>query len=335
MINTGQHYDFEMSQIFVEELGLGSPDHELDVGSGTHGQQTGRALERIEAVLQDLRPRAVVVPGDINSTLAGALAAAKLDIPIAHLEAGLRSFDRTMPEEINRILTDQLSTWCLTHSPEAAENLAREGIEEHRVFFVGNTMIDTLVRMEPRIADSTVLDRLGLEAGSYILVTLHRPALVDGEGFDDVLAALSRLSEWAPVVFPVHPRTRRRIGADRLSPGLHLTEPYGYIDFLALEANARGVLTDSGGVQEETTYLGIPCFTMRSNTERPVTVVEGTNRLLGVDPAAIADIPGLLAGPPAPRAAPAGWDGHAAERAAAVLLDALRPAPVVGAGGVR
>jgi UDP-N-acetylglucosamine 2-epimerase (non-hydrolysing) len=333
VINTGQHYDFEMSQIFVDELELGSPDYELDVGSGPHGAQTGRALERIEAVLEEIRPGAIVVPGDVNSTLAGALAAAKLEIPIAHLEAGLRSFDRSMPEEINRIVADQLSTWCLTHSPEAAANLAREGIDDNRVFFVGNTMIDTLVRMESRIGESRALDELGLEAGSYILVTLHRPALVDGEDFDAVLAALSNLSEWAPVVFPVHPRTRRRISTVHLTADLYLTEPYGYIDFLALEAGARAVVTDSGGIQEETSYLGVRCFTMRRNTERPVTVVHGTNRLLGVDPARLADIPSLLEAPREPRPVIEGWDGHAAERAATVLLEALRPATAVGTGG--
>ena len=212
VINTGQHYDPEMSEIFLRELELGAPQYELDVGSGTHGAQTGRALERIEGVLETLRPRAFVVPGDVNSTLAGALAASKLEIPVAHLEAGLRSFDRSMPEEINRLVTDQLSTWCFTHSPEAADNLAREGVDPTRVFFVGNTMIDTLVRMAPAIADSTILRELGVEPGGYVLVTLHRPALVDGPGFERVLSALARLAEWRPVVFPVHPRTRARLG---------------------------------------------------------------------------------------------------------------------------
>ncbi len=323
VVNTGQHYDHEMSTIFIDELDLGAPDFELDVGSGSHGAQTGRALERIEAVLAELRPLALVVPGDVNSTLAGALAAAKLDIPVAHLEAGLRSFDRSMPEEINRIVADQIARWCLTHSPEAAVNLAREGVDPERVFFVGNTMIDTLVRMRPLLERTTILERLGLSPGSYVLVTLHRPALVDGAGFTDVLAALERLARWAPVVFPVHPRTMARIEAVEPRGDLRLIEPVGYIDFLALQASARTVVTDSGGVQEETSFLGIPCFTMRKNTERPVTVEQGTNRLLGTDPAALAAIPDLLADWAAPSEPIPGWDGHAAERAAQVLLTGL------------
>jgi UDP-N-acetylglucosamine 2-epimerase (non-hydrolysing) len=324
VINTGQHYDAKMSEIFVDELDLGRPDYELGVGSGSHGAQTGRALERIESVLQELRPRALVVPGDVNSTLAGALAAAKLEIPIAHLEAGLRSFDRSMPEELNRLLTDQLSTWCLTHSPEALDNLRGEGVEENRIFAVGNTMIDTLVKMRPQVLRSQVLGRLGLTSGAYLLVTLHRPALVDGPGFMDVVNALDRLSTWMPVVFPVHPRTRHRIGSPPSSPDLRLIAPIGYIDFLSLELNAHAVITDSGGIQEETTYLGVPCFTMRSNTERPVTVELGTNTVIGTDPNTLAKIPDWLESRTRRLDPIPGWDGHAAERAADVLLAGLK-----------
>jgi UDP-N-acetylglucosamine 2-epimerase (non-hydrolysing) len=324
VINTGQHYDAEMSEIFVDELDLGRPDYELGVGSGSHGAQTARALERIEAVLQELQPTALVVPGDVNSTLAGALAAAKLEIPIGHLEAGLRSFDRSMPEELNRLVTDQLSTWCLTHSPEALENLRREGVEESRIFAVGNTMIDTLVKMRPQVERSRVLGRFGLTSGAYLLVTLHRPALVDGAAFMHVVGALDRLAQSMPVVFPVHPRTRHRISSAPRTPNLHLTEPVGYIDFLSLELHARAVITDSGGIQEETTYLGIPCFTMRANTERPVTVERGTNRLIGTDPKVLAEIPAWLESwTRRPDAIP-GWDGRASTRAAGVLLEGLR-----------
>jgi UDP-N-acetylglucosamine 2-epimerase (non-hydrolysing) len=325
VIDTGQHYDRELSEIFVEELGLGPPNYRLEIGSGTHGEQTARGLERIEAVLTDLRPRALVVPGDVNSTLAAALAASKLGIPIAHLESGLRSFDRSMPEELNRLLTDQLSTWCLTHSPEARDNLRREGVAEHSILFVGNTMIDTLVRMQPRIGRSDVLERLGLRAGEYLVVTLHRPALVDGEGFGAVLDALGRLSSTLPVVFPVHPRTRRGLRQRRPHPAsLQLIDPVGYIDFLALESSARAVVTDSGGIQEETTFLGVPCFTMRDNTERPVTVDQGTNRLIGTRPDALAAIPAMLESHQRRARAPEGWDGRAAERASRVLLADLR-----------
>ena len=323
VIDTGQHYDHEMSRVFVDELEIGPPDYELAVGSGTHGEQTGRAIERIERVLVELTPLLLVVPGDVNSTLAGAIAASKLGIPVAHLEAGLRSYDRSMPEEINRLLTDQLSAWCFTHSPEAIENLEREGIGAERVFEVGNTMIDTLVQMKPLIAESTIHERLGIERGGYVLVTLHRPALVDGAGLATVLASLAELAAWLPVVFPVHPRTRARLDPGFSAPGLFLTEPTGYVDFLALETHARAVVTDSGGVQEETSHLGIPCFTMRANTERPVTLTLGTNRLIGVDANALAGVPEQVehwAGPGG--GSIPGWDGHAAERAAAVLLEA-------------
>jgi UDP-N-acetylglucosamine 2-epimerase (non-hydrolysing) len=324
VIHTGQHYDREMSEIFFDDLGLPAPDHLLGVGSGAHGAQTGRALERIEDVLLDERPELIVVPGDVNSTLAGALAAVKLGIPVAHLEAGLRSFDRTMPEEINRLLVDQLSRWCLIHSREAEANLAREGVAPERIAFVGNTMIDTLVRLRGRIGSSSVHADLGLRHGHYLLVTLHRPALVDTPLFPAVVAQLVELSREIPVVFPMHPRTQARIPHEILgAPGLRLIEPVGYIDFLALQAHAAGVLTDSGGVQEETTYLRIPCFTLRENTERPVTLTHGTNRLLGLCPEAVAGIPSALSRAPVNLRPPEGWDGRAAERVADFLLAGL------------
>ena len=291
VVHTGQHYDAEMSGIFFEELGLPEPDYLLGVGSGTHGTQTARALERLEAVLDELRPLAVVVPGDVNSTLAAALAAAKLGIPIAHVEAGLRSFDRTMPEEINRVLVDQLSQWCFIHSPDAETHLMREGIAAERIHFVGNTMIDTLVRLRPRISESVVHRRLGIERHNYLLVTLHRPALVDGPLLAAVIEQLADIARELPVVFPVHPRTRARLKAEgAATSGIGMVDPVGYVDFLALETYASGVLTDSGGVQEETTYLRVPCFTLRWNTERPITLTTGTNRLLGLQPERIGEI---------------------------------------------
>lgn len=324
VVHTGQHYDAEMSDIFFAELGLPEPDYFLGVGSGSHGRQTASALERLERVLMEVRPRVVVVPGDVNSTLAAALAAAKLDIPVAHLEAGLRSFDRTMPEEINRVLVDQLSRWCFIHSPEAATNLRNEGIDEDRVFFVGNTMMDTLVRLRPRVVGSTIHAELGLDKGSYLLVTLHRPALVDGPLFRPVMHALADLARELPVVFPMHPRTRGRLSAEVAhAPGLRIVDPIGCVDFLALEAFASGVLTDSGGVQEETTFLRVPCFTLRDNTERPVTLTQGTNRLLGLQPEAIRGIRASLARPTVNLRPPSGWDGHAARRVADALLPAL------------
>ena len=325
LVHTGQHYDREMSEIFFEELGLPEPDYLLGVGSGSHGVQTGRALERIEGVLIAEEPNLVLVAGDVNSTLAGAIAAAKLLIPFAHVESGLRSFDRTMPEEINRVLVDQISDWCFTHSPEATENLLREGVAADRIHFVGNTMIDTLVRLLPRVEASDVHARLGLTPGHYVLTTLHRPRVTDGALLRPVAEALGKLSMQLPVVFPVHPRTRARLAGVELapSPDLHLIDPVGYLEFLALEASAAAVVTDSGGVQEETTYLGVPCFTLRENTERPVTIRRGTNVLLGLDPQRIVDVPSLLARAATPPQAPEGWDGGAAARLADVVVGAL------------
>jgi UDP-N-acetylglucosamine 2-epimerase (non-hydrolysing) len=339
IVHTGQHYDPEMSDIFFRDLGLPPPDHFLGIGSGAHGAQTARALERLESVLMDVRPLAVVVPGDVNSTLAAALAAAKLQIPVAHLEAGLRSFDRTMPEELNRVVVDQLSRWCFIHSPEAAHNLAVEGIAAERVEFVGNTMIDTLITLRSRVKNSTIHAELALEQRGYLLATLHRPALVDGPLFAPVIDELMSLAARLPVVFPIHPRSRRRLpDAAQRAPGLHLMDPIGYVDFVALEALAAGVLTDSGGVQEETTFLRVPCFTLRENTERPITITHGTNRLLGLRPDRIATIPRWLSTRTETLETPPGWDGAAARRIADVLVPALAaeaglPESAVGAVG--
>lgn len=323
-VHTGQHYDREMSDVFFAELAVPAPDHLLGVGSDTHGAQTARALQRLERVMLEERPDVVVVPGDVNSTLAAALAASKLGIPIAHIESGLRSFDWTMPEEINRVLVDRLSRWCFTHSPEARHNLLHEGIPDERVFEVGNTMIDSLVRMRAQVEHSDVHRRLDIPESGYFLVTLHRPGLVDGPLLTEALTELDALSRLHPVVFPMHPRTRNRSSAFRPSgPSLHLVDAVGYVDFLALESQARAVITDSGGVQEETTFLGVPCFTLRDNTERPVTLTQGTNRLLGLRVEALRDVPGMLASAPSPLRAPRGWDGQAGDRAAAVLADEL------------
>jgi UDP-N-acetylglucosamine 2-epimerase (non-hydrolysing) len=322
IVHTGQHYDRAMSQVFFEELGVPAPDHMLEVGSGSHAQQTARVIERLEPALEEERPDLVMVPGDVNSTLAAALTAVKMQIPVAHIESGLRSFDRTMPEEVNRIVADEFAAYLFLHSDEAIENLRAEGISEERMHFVGNTMIDTLVALEERFRTAGAAAKLGLDAGAYVLVTLHRPALVDGELLPETVRHLAELAREMPVVFPVHPRTRKMMEAvESDHPGLLLSEPLGYVDFLSLLADAGAVLTDSGGIQEETTYLGIPCFTLRDNTERPVTVSAGTNTLLGLDPAAIAGIPAALAARgEAPSEPPPLWDGRAAERIADVVV---------------
>jgi UDP-N-acetylglucosamine 2-epimerase (non-hydrolysing) len=320
VVHTGQHYDRAMSDVFIEELGVPPPRHMLGVGSGTHTEQTARVLERLAPVLEQERPDLVLVPGDVNSTLAAALSAHRLGIPVGHVESGLRSFDRTMPEEINRLVADHLSKLLFLHSPEAEENLASEGVPAERFHFVGNTMIDTLVALEDRFRARAAAASLGIEPGSYLLVTLHRPALVDGPLLADAIAALGSVAQRMPVVFPVHPRTRKMLGEAPLPDGIDLVDPVGYLEFLSLEADAAAVLTDSGGIQEETTFLGIPCFTLRENTERPVTVRAGTNRILGLAPERIVEIPDLLSEPltETPRP-PEKWDGRAAERLADVL----------------
>jgi UDP-N-acetylglucosamine 2-epimerase (non-hydrolysing) len=331
LVHTGQHYDREMSEIFFEELGVGDPDYSLGVGSGSHAQQTAAVMERLEPVLLEAEPDVVLVPGDVNSTMAAALTAAKLMVPIGHVEAGLRSFDRTMPEEINRIVADQFSQLLFIHSPEARDNLLAEGLPAAAIHDVGNTMIDSLVAMRDRIDERGAPESHGLEPGNYLVVTLHRPRLVDGPLLAEAMSGLAALSEALPVVFPVHPRTRAALEAMAIDfdlDRLRVLDPVGYVEFLSLVAGSAGVLTDSGGIQEETTYLGLPCFTLRANTERPITVSMGTNVLLGLDPKRIAEVPALIAaGKGKDAQIPALWDGKASER----IVDVLAGYPVESA----
>jgi UDP-N-acetylglucosamine 2-epimerase (non-hydrolysing) len=321
LVHTGQHFDRAMSDIFFEELEVGPPDHVLHVGAGTHAETTGRVMERFEPLLMEVEPDLVLVPGDVNSTMAAAIAAAKLRIPVGHIEAGLRSFDRTMPEEVNRVVTDAVSDLLFTHSPEALDHLLAEGRKQEHVHAVGNTMIDSLVAMQDRIRALDAPAGHGLTRGEFLVVTLHRPALVDSPLLVDTIEHLSRLAaQGLPVIFPIHPRTRRNMDrAGVKAPGVQLTEPLGYLEFLSLVESSAAVLTDSGGIQEETTYLGVPCFTLRDNTERPITVEQGTNVLLGLDPDRIAEIPDAIGRRSREPRRPAGWDGHAAERLVEVL----------------
>lgn len=332
LIHTGQHYDAQVRDVFFDELPLPKPHLQLHVGSASHGEQTARALSELERVFLDMRPDLVVVPGDVNSTLAAAVAAVKLHIPVCHVESGLRSFDWEMPEEHNRRLTDHVSSLLLTHSENADENLAAEGIPAERIRFVGNTMIDTLQASVARARKLGAWRRYGLPLRGYVLVTLHRPRLVDTpELLAETVAALQGLARKLPVIFPIHPRTLERMTSSGLtvSDDVVVTTPLSYTRFLSLESGAAAVVTDSGGVQEETTALGVPCFTLRENTERPVTVTHGTNVLIGLDPARIAEIPERLESTPAERATPPLWDGKAGERAAgaiAALLEVAAPA---------
>jgi UDP-N-acetylglucosamine 2-epimerase (non-hydrolysing) len=336
LVHTGQHYDTAMSASFFDDLGLPEPDVHLEVGSGSHAEQTARVMERIEPVLDKERPDMTVVVGDVNSTLAAAVVCAKLRLPLAHVEAGLRSFDRTMPEEINRILTDQLSDLLFTTSPEAEENLRREGAIG-AVHFVGNPMIDSLERHLDRARESRVVESFGLEPERYALVTLHRPSNVDDpETLAGILEALHDLASSVPVLFPAHPRTvkmmqthalERFVSVDATSAELGVVsciKPVGYVDFLRLMADARLVLTDSGGIQEETTILGVPCLTIRLNTERPITVEMGTNTLVGTDPEAIRRAgKAAISGSKPVAARPPLWDGRAGERIADVIADVV------------
>jgi UDP-N-acetylglucosamine 2-epimerase (non-hydrolysing) len=327
LVHTGQHYDAQMSERFFSELQIPKPDANLEVGSGSHAVQTAEVMKRFEPVLQQQKPDVVVVVGDVNSTLACALTASKLGVPIAHVEAGLRSFDRSMPEEINRILTDAISDSLFVTEPSGVANLRAENMPGERIHFVGNVMIDTLIACLPRIAKSPILDTLGVEPRRYAALTMHRPANVDcPEVLDGLIRAIARLGGEIPFIFPVHPRTRKVMEGYRDElPNLTFTEPLGYFDFMKLISDARFVLTDSGGVQEETTYLGVPCLTMRANTERPITVTQGTNRLVGLDPdTIIAEGLHALERSSGRHTVPELWDGHAAER----IINLLSPRSV-------
>jgi UDP-N-acetylglucosamine 2-epimerase (non-hydrolysing) len=324
VVHTGQHYDSKMSDNVLADLDFPEVDIFLGVGSGTHGVQTAKVLSAFENVLIDVQPDVVLVAGDVNSTLACALAASKLGIAIAHLEAGLRSFDWSMPEEVNRVLTDRLADVLFAHSPEATDNLKAEGICPGKVYNVGNTMIDSLRRAEKRARELEAWTSIGFSERSYILVTLHRPSNVDDPArLQAIVGGLVKLAAEAPVVFPIHPRTRARLAEDGglaalEAAGVACIEPMAYLEFLSLQAGAGAIVTDSGGVQEEASALGVSCFTFRPNTERPITLTHGTNVLLGEDPAEIAEVR-PSPHPPTPCAIPL-WDGHAGDRVADVLV---------------
>lgn len=328
LVHTGQHYDQAMSESFFRDLAIPEPDVNLGVGSGTHAEQTAQVLVAIEKLLLERRPDVVLVVGDVNSTIAATLAAVKLHVPVAHVESGLRSGDRAMPEEINRILTDAVSDWLFTTEPAAEANLLREGVPPERIHFVGNVMIDTLLAHRERARALDTLERLGLEPGRYAVLTLHRPSNVDSAGqLRRLFGVLSRLGDRLPVVFPVHPRTRNAIENNLKGERIHLrmTEPLGYLEFLRLLMDAQLVLTDSGGIQEETTALGVPCLTLRDSTERPVTVTEGTNTIVGTDPEAIeVAIEKQLSRKATESRRPALWDGQAAVRIVEILERDLR-----------
>ncbi|HKW94410.1 MAG TPA: UDP-N-acetylglucosamine 2-epimerase (non-hydrolyzing) [Methylomirabilota bacterium] len=330
LVHTGQHYDAQMSDSFFTNLEIPRPNVNLKVQSSGAVAQIAEIMIRIEPVIETTRPDVVVVVGDVNSTVAATLAAVKTGCPVAHVEAGLRSFDRSMPEEMNRVLTDSVSDLLFTTEPAAEANLAREGVASKKIHFVGNVMIDTLFRYRERARESEVLERLGLEAGRYAALTLHRPSNVDDEGtLGMLLGAIARIQTEIPVVFPVHPRTRRRLEA--LSsilpamPQLRLADPMPYLDFVHLMGESRCVLTDSGGIQEETTALGIPCLTLRQNTERPITVTRGTNRIVGIEPDDIfAGWRDVAEGRWPSGELPELWDGKAAGRIVRVLLEHAR-----------
>jgi UDP-N-acetylglucosamine 2-epimerase (non-hydrolysing) len=335
LVHTGQHYDEMMSDAFFADLEIPRPDINLSIGSGSHAEQTARIMLAFEPVVAEKRPDWVVVVGDVNSTMACTIVCSKLGFKVAHVEAGLRSFDRTMPEEINRLVTDALADLLLTPSRDGDANLIREGIPLEKIKFVGNVMIDTLYKYLPKAKQSKILDQLGLEPDNFAVITLHRPSNVDDkETLSGILQALGTISEQVPCIFPIHPRTRERIAQLGLKDlvasykNLKLIDPLGYLNFLQLYSNARLVLTDSGGVQEETTVLGIPCLTLRENTERPITVDQGTNRILGTDRKRIEEEAGTLLSNyrREPRKLEF-WDGHAAAR----IVDSLLAA--IGRGG--
>jgi UDP-N-acetylglucosamine 2-epimerase (non-hydrolysing) len=328
LVHTGQHYDDELNDIFFRQMGIPAPDVNLGVGSASHAAQTAEIMKRVEPVLLERQPDVVVVVGDVNSTIAVSLAAAKLGIPVAHVEAGLRSFDRSMPEEINRVLTDALADYLFVTEEDAIEHLLKEGRPRESIFLVGNVMIDSLCHFRADAMESRIGEKLGLAQGKswcrFAVLTLHRPSNVDSsEKLKQLLGAIDSVAAELPVVFPAHPRTRQRIAAAGVShaPNLRLVPPLGYLDFLCLLSHATFVLTDSGGIQEETTVLGVPCLTLRENTERPVTITQGTNQLVGTDAKKIvATASKLLAGEKKAWRVPPLWDGHAAQRIVDILL---------------
>jgi UDP-N-acetylglucosamine 2-epimerase (non-hydrolysing) len=328
LVHTGQHYDETLSDIFFRQMKIPKPDVNLDVGSGSHAWQTAEILKRIESLLLEQRPDLVLVVGDVNSTIAATLAATKLCIPVAHVEAGLRSFDRSMPEEINRVLTDAVADYMFVTEEDAIANLAREGRPRESIFFVGNVMIDALLHFLPIAQKSSICDELALKNGdgcrSFCVLTLHRPANVDSvETLQSLLLAVDEVADLMPVIFPVHPRTQHRL-ADlgiRNRSQIRMIPPLGYLDFLCLLSRAKIVLTDSGGIQEETTALGIPCLTLRENTERPVTVTEGTNQIVGQNSdRIIAAAREIVSGKRITGRVPRLWDGHASERIVEIIL---------------
>jgi UDP-N-acetylglucosamine 2-epimerase (non-hydrolysing) len=318
IIHTGQHYDAFMSDIFFQQLQIPAPDYNLEAGSGSHARQTAEIMMRLEPVLLNVRPDLVLVYGDVNSTVAAALVCSKLLIPIGHVEAGLRSFDRTMPEEINRILTDRVADYLFTPSIDGNENLIKEGVPEEKIFLVGNVMIDTLMNLLPHANTPTPLSK------RYALVTLHRPSNVDDHaGLVKILGALNAIAAEIDILFPVHPRTRQKmqeLTAMKIAPNLQLIDPTGYVEFLGLQRNAAMVITDSGGIQEETTYLRVPCLTIRENTERPITVTEGSNTLVGRDMERLKiEAKKILSGQAKTGNIPHLWDGKAGERIADLI----------------
>lgn len=330
VVHTGQHYDKNMSAIFFEQLGLPKPDVSLNIGSATHAHQTAKIMMAYEDLIIQDKPDLVLVVGDVNSTMACALVAAKLHVEVGHVEAGLRSFDWRIPEEVNRVVADRVSDYLFTTCDDGDVNLIREGVDQNKILLVGNTMIDSLFRLLPEAEKSTVLKTIGVQTGEYILTTLHRPSNVDDpEGLSRLMRALIKLSERLPIVFPVHPRTKQKLAdLSEISQSdlknIHLTDPMSYLDFVKCQKSAAVVVTDSGGVQEETSALGVQCITARENTERPVTVTKGTNRLVGTDPediytATMAVLDGdVQDGIPIPL-----WDGHAGERIAEFIVKEL------------
>lgn len=326
LLHTGQHYDEKMSKVFFDELGLPKPDIYLGVGSGSHAEQTAKIMIEFEKILQQQVPDLVIVVGDVNSTLACSIVAAKLLVPVAHVEAGLRSRDRTMPEEINRLVTDSISDLLFVSEPSGMHNLINEGVPDEKIFFVGNVMIDSLVTHIQKANDSAILADLSLTPKTYTLVTLHRPSNVDEKpNLEKILRIFEAISKQSRIVFPIHPRTKKMLEQFGLMEtisriGVQLIEPQGYIDFLKLMKEAQLVLTDSGGVQEETTVLQVPCLTMRENTERPITIEVGTNRLVGTDESEVIDAAlNVLNGKIKRGLIPEKWDGRTAERIVAHL----------------